>query len=701
MAGEASGIAYIGVDVGGTHTDVSAVIGARTERGKALTTYDDFSRGVLNALTVAAENHELTLRELLGGTRLIVNGTTVVTNAITTLQGSPVGVIVTGGFRDRFRFGGGPRRTEFDDHLQTNLPDLAARTAIVEVPERINYAGEVVVALDEARLREQVTYLVDEERVEAISVCFLSSFANPAHELRAEAIISEMHPEMFVTVSHKVFPVLGENRRWTTTVLNSFVQKRAQLYLDSLSERLREAGLKGGLVFSQGLGGGINLDRAKAFPLGLLGSGPAGGAVGASALAKRMGKDHILLGDMGGTSFDTGIIIDGEIRIEKNLDIGQFQTGVNVMDVVSVGAGGGSIAWVGERGVPQVGPQSAGSEPGPVAYGMGGTEPTVTDAMVMMGFIDPERYLGGRFELYPDKAGEALAQTLAQRFGWSTEEAATAVHDLVIVNMANAVREISVEKGHDPRDFTFLAYGGTLPLFAVQIAERLGISEVVIPQNSSVFCALGLLSTDFVMRYDQTVSWDLSNAEGVDGVNQTAAQMIAHGVGQMREDGFADAQIEVARSADFRFVGQAYELNMPLPDRPLEADDAPQLAEQFYELYERTYGEGTAWQGVPEMLLNYVVTVVGRQERPELTTHDVSETSAQDMQLGTRRVYLPSEKAYAEIPIYADDRFTAGSQITGPAIVDATDTTIFVPPGTTARRDQFMNYVLTSNGASK
>jgi len=203
------------------------------------------------------------------------------------------------------------------------------------------------------------------------------------------------------------------------------------------------------------------------------------------------------------------------------------------------------------------------------------------------------------------------------------------------------------------------------------------------------------------MRYDQTVSWDLSKAEGVDSVNQTAEQMIAQGVARMREDGFSDVQIEVSRSADFRFVGQAYELNMPLPDRPLQADDAPQLAKQFYELYERTYGEGTAWQGVPEMLLNYVVTVVGRQERPELTTHELSETSAQDMQLGTRRVYLPSEKEYAEIPIYADDRFTAGSEITGPAIVDATDTTIFVPPGTTARRDQFMNYVLTSNGASK
>jgi N-methylhydantoinase A len=693
--------AFIGVDVGGTHTDVCAVVGGEVERGKSLTTYDDFSRGVLDAVGVAAEKFDLSTEELLARTKLFVNGTTVVTNSITTLQGSPVGVVVTSGFKDTFRFAGGPRLTEFDDHLQKNVPDLTAREAIREVEERVNFSGEALVPLNTEQLRREVRHLVDDLDVQAIAVCFLESFVNPQHEIEAEQVIREMYPDIFVTLSHRVFPVRGETRRWTTAVLNSFVQARAELYLNSLSSKLRSAGLRGGLFFAQGLGGGISLGRAKEYPLALLGSGPAGGALGATALGQRMGIDHLLLGDMGGTSFDTGIIIDNEIRIEKNLEIGPFQTGVNLVDVVSVGAGGGSIAHVGERGVPQVGPQSAASDPGPAALGKGGLEPTVSDAMVAMGFIDPDRYLGGRFQLYPEKSGEALSRDLTDRFGWSVEEAAAAVHDLVVVNMATAVREISVEKGHDPRDFVFLAYGGTLPLFAMQVAERLGITRVVIPHHSSVFCAMGLLSADFIMRNDRTVSWDLSNADEVGRVNEVADAMIEEGVASMRAEGFADEDIAVTRSADFRFVGQSFELTMELPQRPLTAEDAPNLARSFYELYEKTYGEGTAWKGVPELLLNYSVTVVGKQERPDIATAELCPRAPEDLLMGEREVYLPSTRERQSVPIYDDARFTAGSSVTGPAIIDATDTTIYVPPGHQAERDEYMNYVLTANGGSR
>jgi N-methylhydantoinase A len=688
--------AYVGVDVGGTHTDVSAIVGGRVERGKALTTYDDFSRGVLDAVGVAAENHGLTVGELLERTRLFVNGTTVVTNAITTLTGSRVGVIVTRGFRDTFRFAGGPRLAAFDDHLQVNAPDIVDRAAIAEVIERIDWAGEVLAPLDVEQLRTELRRLVEDLEVEALAVCFVGSFLNPAHELAAGAVIQEMYPELFVSLSHKVYPVRGENRRWTTAVLNSFVQQRTQLYLDSLSRSLRDAGLEEGVVFFQGLGGGINLKRARDNPLALLGSGPAGGAIGANALARRMGAQRVLLGDMGGTSFDTGIIVDNEIRIDKNLQLGLLATGVNLVDVVSVGAGGGSIAWVDERGVPQVGPQSATSNPGPAAYGRGGQDPTVTDAMVTMGFIDPDRYLGGRFRLHRDKA-EASLRDMAGRFGWSTDEAAAAIHDLVVVNMAGAVREVSVGKGHDPRTFVFLAYGGSLPLFASQIASRLGISRVVIPQNSSVFCALGLLAADIVVRLDRTVAWDLSRINQVEEVNGVAEALVEQARGEMRSEGFADENMEVVRSADFRFLGQAFDLTMTLPGRPLTADDPPELAKRFFDLYERTYGEGTAWKGVPEQLLNLTVTVVGRQQRAEQTTSVLEQVSPGDMEVESRRVFLPERREYENISVYADERFSAGSQIVGPAIIDAADTTIYVPSGCKAARDEFMNYVLTTS----
>ena len=448
---------------------------------------------MLEAVDVAATNYELSLGQMLDRTQLFINGTTVVTNAITQLRGSRVGVMMTTGFRDAFRLAGGPRTTEIDDHLQLNVPDIVDRRAISEIDERIDWSGTVLVPINLDQVRTQAKRLVEEQQVDALAVCFLWSHANGEHELAAEAAIKELYPDLFVTPSHRVFPVEGETRRWTTAILNSFVQDRADVYLTSLNEKLRTSGLKGGLAFFQGLGGGISLDKARAYPLGLLGSGPAGGAIGANELAKRMGKKRVLLGDMGGTSFDTGIIVDNEIHIDKNLELGPFQTGVNLVDVVSVGAGGGSIGWVSERGVPNVGPHSAGSTPGPAALDRGGEQPTVTDAMVTLGFIDPGNYLGGRVQLKPELSRGALDAVFGERYGWSTEESAAAMHDLVVVNMANAVREVSVGKGHDPREFLFLAYGGTLPLFASQIAERLGIATIVIPQNSSVFCALGLL----------------------------------------------------------------------------------------------------------------------------------------------------------------------------------------------------------------
>jgi len=671
------------------------VYDGRVERGKALTTYDDFSRGVLEAVQVAAEKYELGMDELLARTQLFINGTTVVTNTITQLRGSRVGVLVTAGFRDAFRLAGGPRTTEIDDHLQRNVPDLTDRRAIVEIEERTDWSGAILVPIDLEQVKAQARHLVEDIGIDALSICFLWSHANTEHELAAEAAVKELYPDLFVTPSHRVFPVAGETRRWTTAVLNSFVRDRAEVYLTSVNTKLRDAGLKGGLAFFQGLGGGISLDKARQYPLGLLGSGPAGGALGANELAKRMGHKRVLLGDMGGTSFDTGIIVDNEIHIDKNIELGPFMTGVNIVDVVSVGAGGGSIGWVSERGVPQVGPHSAGSTPGPAAMGTGGEEPTVTDAMVTLGFIDPGNYLGGRVELKPELARAALDRVFGERYGWSTEESAAAMHDLVVVNMANAVREVSVGKGHDPREFLFLAYGGTLPLFASQIAERLGISTIVIPQNNSVFCALGLLSSDYVMRNDQGVGWDLSKPDGVGRVNEIADQMVADAIGEMQSEGFAREDIIVQRTADLRFHGQAYELTLPMPDRVLVEDDAPAIFDQFLAHYERTYGEGTAWKGVPASLINYSVTVIGRGQRPTLNGGGHANGASNSLVREEREVFLPAERRRAPVPVIDDASFGVGVEVEGPAIIDEGDTTVYVPPGTTATRDEYRNYVLT------
>ena len=367
MSDEQNGAAraFVGVDVGGTHTDVHVHLGSDEARGKALTTYDDFSRGVLAALEVAAETLALPLDDLLSRTDLLVNATTVVTNAVTQMKGSKVGMLTTAGFGDELRFAGGPRLRIADEHAQTNVPDLVDRRDIVEIAGRIDYAGTELVPLDEEAVAEAARYLVQERGVKAIAICFLSSYQNDAHEARAEEIVKAAHPDVFTTPSHAISGVRGEGVRWMTAVLNAFVFEDAAGFLDTLSTKLTDAGLGGRVAFFQGLGGGISAERAATLPLALLGAGPAAGLTGANQLAQSLGHSQVLVGDMGGTSFDTGLIHDNLVHVEKDVRIGRFRTAMPLVDVTSVGAGGGSIAWIGERGVPQVGPRSAGSSPGP------------------------------------------------------------------------------------------------------------------------------------------------------------------------------------------------------------------------------------------------------------------------------------------------------------------------------------------------
>jgi N-methylhydantoinase A len=685
---------FLGVDVGGTHTDVQVVSGGRVARGKALTTYDDFSRGVLGAISVAAETLGTSPDELLRRCRLMVNATTVVTNAIAQLKGTKVGVVVTAGFRDEFRFAGCSRIQEFDDQLQVNAPELVARRDVLEIDERIDYSGLEVVPLDEAQVDAAARRLVEDSGVKAIAICFLSSYVNPVHETRTKELIQARYPQLFVTASHEVTSLLGENRRWTTAMLNCFVHEQAHVFLESLAGNLDAAGLAGNLTFFQGLGGGISMERAKEFPLALLGAGPAGGAVGANELAKRMNEPNILLGDMGGTSFDTGIIVGNEIRIDKGIDLGLFKTALSVVDVVSVGAGGGSIAWIDERGVPQVGPQSAGSTPGPAAYGLGGELPTVTDAMVAMGFIDPDNYLGGRVQLRPDLSEQALRSEFAEDGGWSLDEAALAVHDLVVTNMAHAVREVSVNKGYDPRDFLFLAYGGTLPMFAVQIADTLDVTRVVVPRDSPVFCAWGLLMSDYMLRYEQTVNWNVSRVEELPRVNASAQRLVAQAISGMRDEGFGDGEVSIVRSGDMQYAGQVHALPVELPDGDLVSDSVPGLIDGFTRVYEETYGVGTALRGMQERLVNYAITATGEMPSPPLTRLPTSPRAPEEFLKRRRDVYLPAERQRRSTPIYDEALFSVGSTVAGPAIIEAVDTTIFVPTGVTAARDPFYNIVL-------
>jgi N-methylhydantoinase A len=684
---------FIGVDVGGTHTDMIMAMGSDLFRSKAFTTHHDYSEGIFDALSVMAKNQNLGVNELLSKTDMFVNGTTIVTNAITELRGSKVGVLVTKGFKDTFRLARGARRNEYDDHKQINPPDVVARDCIEEVEERVDSGGNVLVSINEEELRQSIRRLKS-KGVEALAVCYLWSFKNQEHEKRTLEVIQEEFPGAFTTLSSEIHPVIREFERWMTAVFNSFCYKVATNFLRTVSTNLNENNFKGNLSFFQGIGGSISIEMAEKFPILLLSSGPAGGVMGAKYLAEKMDLKNILIGDMGGTSFDTTLIEDLQINIAKRVAFDELETGINVVDVMSVGAGGGSIAWIDQRGVPQVGPKSAGSNPGPVCAGRGGTDPTVTDAMVVMGFIDPANYLDGRYKLDVEAAREVIQTKIADRFNWSIEEAAAGIHDLVVANMANALREVSIERGYNPQNFAMFAYGGTLPLFAVQICRHLGIKKIVIPNNSSVFSAFGLLTSDYIRQYNRTVEWNLSNSDDYTRVNAIAEDILNVARKDAKDEGVSNNVLHFYKSGDFRFEGQVHEISVPLAKEQFNESDALELAEEFPSIYEKTYGKGTAWKGAPVTLLNYSVKVVGEMEKPNIKRVTPALGDCNEAIKGFRSVYLPDIKDNKEIPIFDEGEILPGMSFAGPGIIDAHDTTIFVPGGVTCTRDEWFNFVL-------
>jgi N-methylhydantoinase A len=691
----------IGVDVGGTHTDLCVSDGVELHRAKALTTHHDYSEGILDALGVAAENLGTTTEQLLGRTSTIVNGTTIVTNAITELRGAKVGVFVTQGFPDTFRLIGGARRNVYDDHQQLDPPAIITSDLLVEVPERIGPDGVVLVDIDEQAVRDGVRRL-REAGAETLAVCLLWSFKSPEHEQRVKEIAEEVWPGVFITLSSDIHPVIREYERFMTAVFNSFCQPAAVRLLDTLDERLIANGFRGTSTFFSGGGGAVSAELAKRFPVMLLASGPAGGVIGATHVAELLGEPNVIVGDMGGTSFDTSLVQNGLPSIVTSVKIDEFDTGISLIDVISVGAGGGSIAWIDQRGVPQVGPVSAGSMPGPACYGRGGTQPTVTDAAVVLGLIDPNGYLGGRFSLDADASRSALDGVFGDRFGWTAAMAAEGVAELTSTNMAHALRRVSVERGHDPREFLMLAYGGTLPMFVTRICEKLGMSKVIVPYNSSVFSAFGVSTADYVRRYSRTVEWSLERPEGVERVNVYRSDMLSRAREEALIDGFDDDSVSYSFTGEFRFEGQVYEVSIPLPNRPLDEDDALTLADVFPEHYEQTYGKGTAWREVPVVLLTLGLTATAARPKPTLRRWPVGTSDAASAITGERNVYDARSERYESIPVLAEHLFEPGMVAAGPLIVDQRDTTIFVSPGWTARRDEYRNFVLaTSNPTNR
>ena len=676
---------YIGVDIGGTFTDCVVVDdGGRQITAKALSTKDNPADGVVAALGRAAEVAGLEQAEVLRTAGRFSHGTTIGTNAVLERRGARVGLVATAGHGDALalmrgsgRVAGMPIDAVFSVHGGRRPDPLVVPGAVLEVHERIDASGDVVVALDVGAATERITELVERYELDAVAIALLWSFANPAHERALADAVGKVRPELFVSCSVDVSPRLGEFERTVATVINAYVGPACTAYLGGLDEVLRRDGLAEPLLVMQSNGGVVPAEVASRISLGTIDSGPAGGLTGVAALAAGYGHPNVVATDMGGTSFDIGLVVDGTPVMAEESVIDQYTYRLPHLDVRSVACGGGTLAGVDPvTGALRVGPASAGSEPGPACYGRGGTEPTVTDADVVLGLLRPGSFLDGRMRLDEQAARDAVGR-LASELGISLEEAAAGIVHVNTVRAATLIRQQTLERGHDPRDFVLYAYGGAGPVHAFGYAAEIGVQEVVIPlgNGASTLSAYGIASGEVVQYRDlerslQAPFDDAAVVEAVREVEQAALDGLEEVAGK------GDVTVEVVALMRFREqLMHSLEVPVTLPAGP---KTATRLAEGFGEEYQRRYGTGgTGLFQAAEVFALRARAAVASAVPPVAT----SPASASGGPVDTTRVYWPGIGDWVDTAVHHGDSLGPDAVITGPALVELAHTTISVPPG--------------------
>ena len=685
----------VGIDIGGTFTDMLwvgedgvAVI------GKTLTTPGDPSLAVENALrTVLQASSAKSERGTL------IHGTTLVTNALIERKGAPTALLTTVGFRDAVEIGREHRYELYDLNLDLPKP-LVPRHLRFDVPERIAADGALIQALDEKFLRRLVSEL-SAKGIKAIAVSYLNSFRNPVHERRTAEIIGEVAPHIRVSLSSEVVAEIREFQRTSTTVANVYVQERVANYLAQLQARLDQIGFVGNFFIMLSSGGIATRDTASRFPVRLLESGPAAGALAAAQAGLLSGHQDLLSFDMGGTTAKLCVIEDGQPAKTHEFEVDRvyrFRKGsglpvrIPVIDMIEIGAGGGSIARIDSLGLLKVGPDSSGADPGPVCYGLGGTEPTVTDADLVLGYLDADYFLGGKMQLDVEGARTALAR-LGTKLGMSVEQAAWGIHQIVNENMANAARAHLGERGKDPRRMPMYAFGGAGPVHGYRVAEILRLPAIISPFGAGVGSTFGLLSAplafDFVRsaysRLDQ-LDWGFAN--------RLLDEMAEEGRGVLERSGLSAEQISYKRSADMRYVGQGHEVAVMLPDGVLSAEHLSRVSKLFSDAYRALYGrEGP---DVPLEVINWRVVASG--PRPELNLKlPTNRRREGNARRGFRRAYFPEPGEYIETAVYDRYALDVGMEFIGPGIVEERESTLIVGARGKARIDERLNIVVELN----
>jgi N-methylhydantoinase A len=668
---------HVAVDIGGTFTDLVAQDGnGRVVVAKVLTTPRDHAEGVINAVDKAGAD--------LFETVLFIHGSTIAINTVIERKGVKTALLTTRGFRDVYEIGRSNRPDAYNLFFERPVP-LVPRRLRREVTERVTARGEVHTPLD----REEAATIVSELKnagVQSIAVCLLHSYANPAHEEALGEMIASIYPSAYVTLSHRILREYREYERTSTTVINAYVGPVVARYLGSLHEQLRRKGFSGDVLVMQSGGGVMSLPTAVQMPVRIMESGPVAGVIGAARVADSLGYRQAIAFDMGGTTAKASLTQNGDAQIANHYYIGGYNTGHPVMlpvvDIVEVGSGGGSIAWLDAAGGLKVGPLSSGAVPGPACYGRGGTEPTVTDANLLLGRLGDESFLGGEMALHRSAAIAAIQKRIAQPLELDIDRAAVAILRIVNAHMALALRAVSVERGRDPRDFCLVASGGAGPLHGCTLARELNIPTVIIPRLPGQFSAWGMLDCDLRQDYVQTLVRDYATVNP-DEIQVALTTLLNNGIAALGQDGIDHNNgAAVDCGLDLRYRGQEYSLAVPLPGTSFGAGDREPVAVRFHDLHGQLYGHAA-----PEEALELVgvrLTVhrpVDKRHSNAIAPGSAAGNQGRVSAYAHRRVYMGEHHEFMDTPVYHRSELNPGTQLDGPAVIEEAASTTVVLPG--------------------
>ena len=685
----------VGIDVGGTFTDfIVTRDGAEPRIHKTLSTPDDPSIAVVEGLAEIAAALGQAPAEFAGAIDAIVHGTTVTTNATLTSTGAKSGLITTRGVRDALEMRRGIREEQYNNRY-TNVPPLVPRYLRAGVGGRLDRDGCELepLALDEVRA---AINLFKREGVEAVSICFMNAFANPAHERAAAELVRRELPRAYLTVSTDLLPSIRFYERVSTTALNSYVGPKLNRYLDHLVARLKDSGFRGVLLIMQSNGGVMTPAIARANAALTLLSGPAGGPGAGLFYARAHDQNRCITVDMGGTSFEASVAVDGPVVVNEGT-IARHRIALPMLDIHTIGAGGGSIGWLDQGGMLRMGPASAGADPGPACYGKGGKLPTTTDANVVLGYLDPGYFAGGKMKLDAAAARRAIEEHIARPMKLAVEDAAAGMYRVVCNNMAQGVREVTIKRGFDPREFPMIAAGGAGPIHSCLITNELEIPLQIVPRESSVLCAFGMLLSDLQHDFVRTFvarleSLDWARLEGV------VDAMVAEGGRLLAEERISETRRRFELRLDCRYIKQYHEVSVPIARELVARRDAAAIARAFHAEHNRLYGYSLEAERTPVELINVRVQAIGAVEKPRYRKEDWAGEDASRALKGRRSVYIPEANAFRAVPVYDGHKLGFGNRIAGPAMIEEVTTAVFVSDSFNCAVDAYGSFAVYRKG---